>query len=114
MNLDVSIADEYESSDSEDSSEEETLNQDSSSPSAPTFSPLSSEEFPENDSDESEDEQAPIPSQEPPSPKKLITPSYSIVGDNIDKSIKPRYQRIGTGNRQIHTFLSLLLQTGSM
>ena len=99
MNLDVSIADEYESSDSEDSSEEETLNQDSSSPSA-HYHPKEVQ-FPENDSDESEDEQAPIPSQEPPSPKKLITPSYSIVGDNIDKSIKPRYQRIGTGNRQI-------------
>ena len=101
-------ADEYESSDSGDSSEEESIDQDSSAPSAPSFSPLSSEEVcsPENNSDESEDKQASPPSGVPPpqSPIKSITTSYSIVGDNIDKSVKPRYQRIGTSNRQLHYF----------
>lgn len=106
MNQELSIVEEYESSDSGDSSEVESLNQDSSSPSAPSFSPLSSDDlhYPENNSDESEDELATLPSEEVLHPNKSITTSYSIVGDNIDKSIKPRYQRIGTGNRQLHYF----------
>ena len=31
-------------------------------------------------------------------------PTFTIVGDNIDKSIKPRYTRTSHGNRQLHYF----------
>lgn len=112
MLLDSSQADESESSGSEDSFSEQSSDQDPSSPTAPSFSPLSSEdecspeEDGDEDGDESEEEQAALPSTEPQPAliNKSTTTSYSLVGDNIDKTIKPRYQRVGSGNRQLHYF----------
>lgn len=46
----------------------------------------------------------PLGSQELLSSPKTL-PSYCIVGDNIDKYIKPRFERIGaSGNTQLHYF----------
>lgn len=33
-----------------------------------------------------------------------LSSTYTIVGDNIDKSIKPRYMRVDSGNRLLHYF----------
>ena len=32
------------------------------------------------------------------------TTTYSIVGDNLDKTIRPRYMRIDSGNKLLHYF----------
>lgn len=35
---------------------------------------------------------------------EIDSDDYSIVGDNIDKFVRPRYMRVGTGNEQLHYF----------
>jgi hypothetical protein len=98
---------EYESEGSSDSNDSD---QDSSAPSAPSFSPLTSdgEHSSEDDNINSEEELATVSLAEPPEPQpapaKKTTKSYSFVGDNYDKTIKPRYMRVGEGNRSIHYF----------
>lgn len=42
-------------------------------------------------------------------PTEVVAPiepptTYSIVGDNLDKTIRPRYMRVGSGNRLFHYF----------
>ena len=105
---------EEEDSDTDDysflSSDNESLSdlsgEDSDSDDAPPFSPLSSdnesfsslseEELEQDNSDE------PTATQQPMVTDKPLTTTYSIVGDNIDKSIRPRYMRVNSGNQQVH------------
>ena len=64
----------------------------------------------EEDTDEDDEqiieERAIIESPEMPSSVTTSAPEvvYSIVGDNIDKKVKPRYMRAGHGNRDLHYF----------
>ncbi len=116
--MDISLFDGTETSNSEDYSEyssEVETNEDIllyiSSPSAPSISPISfssvqSSEIGSEDEIENVDDQKllPLVSQELSS-SHMTLPSYCIVGDNIDKYVKPRYERIGaSGNRQLHYF----------
>ena len=87
---------------------------------APSFSPLSSDteslstddELAEDDSDEEQIiSQPPVLAEEKtnktlPStlPSTPLPSTYSLVGDNIDKSIKPSYMRVDFRNKTLHYF----------
>ena len=85
---------------------------------APPYSPVTSDfESSSEDEVETEDEivdhegkqaeevdQQTSHSQEEPMEDDTTNVTYSIVGDNIDKSIRPRYMRVDTGNQLLHYF----------
>jgi len=90
--------------------------------SAPTYSPISEAEIasstpssknsddtlPDNDSDEVPDTSLPFPEQEQPHEvlHKSVWNGFKIVGDNIDKNVRPSFQRAQHQTKSLHYFNS--------
>ena len=73
---------------------------DSETPSAPSFSPASTTP------DESSSTSSSLDRIVPVNPKSPVLKTFKIVGDNIDKNIRPSEMRIDTQTRSLHYFHS--------
>jgi len=64
--------------------------------------------IPDNDSDEVPDTSLPFPEQEQPHEflHKSVWNGFKIVGDNIDKSVRPSFQRAQHQTKSLHYFNS--------
>ena len=86
----------------EESLSSETVSKSLTSISSPSYSSLSSYAQMSSDVDVSADEH--LPGTEQPPDRVRTLPTFKLVGDNLDKSVRPRDMRIDCQTQALHYF----------
>ena len=87
---------------SEESMSSETVSKSLTSISSPSYSSLSSRAQVSSDVNVSTDED--LPGTEQPSDRVPTLPTFKLVGDNLDKSVRPRDMRMDSQTQALHYF----------